>query len=205
MAAGLKKKLTRAEKADENRKALFEAAATVVGQHGYANASVGRIAEQAKLAQGTFYLYFESRQDLFDQLLPMIGEEMLAYISQCVKGSKDFFELEERGMIAFFNFLTRRQGFFRILREVDPFSDIAAEKHYSLLTRRYAEVMKRALDEAQIRPLDPLQSEVLTYVMIGARDYIYRYAIKGKSESAAKIEEVVKAYICLLRNGVGKA
>ena len=38
-----KRKLTRAEKADENRRALFRAAAEVVGKHGYKGASIGRI------------------------------------------------------------------------------------------------------------------------------------------------------------------
>ena len=75
MAVAGKRKLRRPEKADANRKGLFQAAAYVVGKHGYANASIGRITERCGLAQGTFYLYFDSRQDLFDQLLPAVGEE----------------------------------------------------------------------------------------------------------------------------------
>lgn len=203
MAEGPKRKLKRAEKADENRKALFEAAAHVVGRHGYANASIGKITEKAGLAQGTFYLYFESRQDLFDQLLPTIGEEMLDYVRDSIRGSRDLIEMEERGLTAFFDFLTKKKGFFRILYETDMVSPSAAEKHYSLIARRYEGVMRRALEGAQIRPLTTVETEVLTYLMMGARDYLYRYAIQGKPKGSANITEIVQAYISILKNGIG--
>ena len=63
-------KLTRVEKSEETRKALFDAAAKIVGKHGYEGASIARITSRAKVAQGTFYNYFTTRQDLLDQLLP---------------------------------------------------------------------------------------------------------------------------------------
>ena len=40
----------------------------IVGELGYAGASVALITARADVAQGTFYNYFESRQDLLDQL-----------------------------------------------------------------------------------------------------------------------------------------
>src|SRR6202008_1120179 len=39
-----------------------------------------RLTRRAGVAQGTFYNYFNSRQDLFDQLLPSMSNEMLAFI-----------------------------------------------------------------------------------------------------------------------------
>jgi AcrR family transcriptional regulator len=47
---------------EETRKALIRAASEVIGEFGYDGASIGRITERAGLAQGTFYLYFDSRQ-----------------------------------------------------------------------------------------------------------------------------------------------
>ena len=67
-----KRKLRRAEKTEANRRAIIKAAAEVIGEHGYEGASISRITDRAGLAQGTFYLYFESRQQLFDTLLPEI-------------------------------------------------------------------------------------------------------------------------------------
>jgi AcrR family transcriptional regulator len=201
MPAVTKRKRTRAEKADENRKALIRAAAYVVGKKGYANASIGRITERAGLAQGTFYLYFSSQQELFDQLLPTIGEEMLEYVGKAIHGCKDFFEVEERGIRAFFGFMTKNRYFFRILYETDAVSPTASEKHYALIARKYTAVLQRALADNQIRQLTPIERDVLTYLMMGARDYLYRHLIHDRSSS--KVEEVVAAYMSILRNGVG--
>ena len=63
----------RAANAESVRRDLLTAAAAIVGKHGYADASIARITKQAGIASGTFYIYFSSRQALFDQLLPDIG------------------------------------------------------------------------------------------------------------------------------------
>ena len=106
---------------------------------------------------------------------------------------------------AIMGILTKRKGFFRILYETDMVSPSAAEKHFSLIARKYAGVMRRAVDDAQIRPLSPIEIEVLTYLLMGARDYLYRYSIHGQPKDSSKIAEIVQAYISLLRNGVGAA
>ncbi|NYZ15850.1 TetR/AcrR family transcriptional regulator [Azospirillum sp. RWY-5-1] len=197
------KKLNRAEKADENRKALFKAAAHVVGNYGYAKASIGRITQEANLAQGTFYLYFESRQDLFDQLLPAITDEMMEHIKSRLHGAADFFELEERGATAFFEFMTQDKCFFRILYETDLVSPKAAHYHYSLAAQKYSEVLRRARAEKQLRPLEDYEEEVLTYMMIAARAYLYQHIIAANQTDGDVVKRVVKAYINILRNGVG--
>ena len=58
--------MKRAEKAALTRDKLMSSAAVIVGEYGYREASVQRITSHAGIAQGTFYLYFESRQLLFD-------------------------------------------------------------------------------------------------------------------------------------------
>ena len=73
---------TRAEKSKEFRQVLIDSAAQTVSRHGYADASVSRITQRAKLAQGTFYNYFETRQDILDLLPVAYGEKMLGYIGE---------------------------------------------------------------------------------------------------------------------------
>jgi AcrR family transcriptional regulator len=84
-----KPRLTRAEKAEATRTRLFEAAIGIVGEMGYAAASVALITARANVAQGTFYNYFESRQDLLDQLLPSLSLRLHALIRQRVMEAPD--------------------------------------------------------------------------------------------------------------------
>src|SRR3546814_6903453 len=62
------RRLSREEKARETYMRILEAAAQVVGEEGYAEASVSKITRLAGVAQGTFYNYLESRQHIFDKL-----------------------------------------------------------------------------------------------------------------------------------------
>ncbi|WP_164076086.1 TetR/AcrR family transcriptional regulator, partial [Stenotrophomonas maltophilia] len=68
---------------------------------GYAEASIARIMERAGLGHGTFYAYFDSRAELFDQLLPMKGSEVLDFLHDRVKGAANFVEMETKGFLGF--------------------------------------------------------------------------------------------------------
>lgn len=54
---------------EATRRALLAAARTVLKEHGYARATVAQIARAAGRAHGTFYLYFENKEDIYSQLL----------------------------------------------------------------------------------------------------------------------------------------
>jgi AcrR family transcriptional regulator len=54
----------------ETRNKLLEAAEQVFGDLGFHDASIVKITEAAGVGQGTFYLYFGSKQEIFDELVP---------------------------------------------------------------------------------------------------------------------------------------
>src|SRR5688572_10092155 len=131
----------RADRAIETRRKLIDAAAKVVGAEGYANASVAKITALAEIAQGTFYNYFASQQDLFDHLLPELGTELLDFIRQRIAGESGSFEREQTGFRAFFDFLAERPEFYRILNEAETFAPKAYHDHM----RNMADGYMRAL------------------------------------------------------------
>jgi AcrR family transcriptional regulator len=59
----------------ERREQVLLAAAGVFAEKGYHAASITDVVERASVARGTFYLYFESKRAVFDELLDrMLGE-----------------------------------------------------------------------------------------------------------------------------------
>jgi len=113
--------LTRVERSEVVKKRLFAAAVKVVGEVGYAEASISRITQAAGVAQGTFYNHFPNRQDLLDQLLPAVGIEMLEFIRRRVRHVVSRVEKEAARFRAFFDFLIEMPEFMRILNESDLF------------------------------------------------------------------------------------
>ncbi|MGM0471225.1 MAG: TetR/AcrR family transcriptional regulator [Bacillota bacterium] len=53
----------------DKKEEILEAAAEVFSQKGFYKATVGEIAQQAGVAKGTIYLYFDSKEDLGKSLL----------------------------------------------------------------------------------------------------------------------------------------
>lgn len=190
------------ERTEEVRNKIFTAAAKVVGRYGYAEASISRITEEAGVAQGTFYLYFTSRQHMFDQLLPHVGAEVVAYTGQKVAGAKTFLEVEERGFRAFFEYLRTEPGFFRVLNEAEVAAPIAHAAHMKLLTDHYVKSLKRSVEKGEIKTFDAKELEALAYVFQAARHYLYMRYVKSNENTKKLPDWVVDTYMRLVKNGL---
>ena len=62
----------------QRREEILDAARAVLGQHGYERTTVSAIAQRASVAQGTFYLYFPSKEALPGALAEKLSSEMRA-------------------------------------------------------------------------------------------------------------------------------
>jgi AcrR family transcriptional regulator len=170
----------RREKAQATRQAILDAAAVVVGRHGYGKASIGRIAEEAGVAHGLIYLYFKNQQDLFDQLLPHVGEAMLRFIAEATLDAATFAERERRGLDANFAYLQQHPALHRILNEAAFFAPDAHQQYLRRMAGGYQRSLQRGWSAGEITGYDETELEVIAYMMIGAREYLLeRYAARG--------------------------
>lgn len=191
--------LTRAERAEIVKRRLYEAAVAVVGEHGYAGATVSRITALAQVAQGTFYNYFPNRQDLLDQLLPTLGQEMLIFIRDKVQGIEDQAELERARFRAFFDFLIETPQFMRILYEAQLYAPAGYDRHMQNVSRNYIRTLQKGGLGEQFTEEE---LKVVTMIMMGARSYLsYAFAYDGDKVSLPS-EAVFTAYDKLMRHGV---
>lgn len=60
----------------DRRAQILECAKDVFSKKGFHNASVADLISRAGIARGTFYLYFESKRDIFDTLLEDLLQEL---------------------------------------------------------------------------------------------------------------------------------
>jgi AcrR family transcriptional regulator/acyl-coenzyme A thioesterase PaaI-like protein len=168
--------MRRADKLQETRRRLIDAAAKVVGAEGYANASVAKITALADVAQGTFYNYFASQQDLFDHLLPELGGQLLDFIRERVAGTTGILKREEIGFRAFFDFLAQRPEFYRILNEAETFSPKAFHEHMKNMADGYLRALRKSRAKSELRGFEERELEVIVYTLLAARNYLsYRF------------------------------
>ncbi len=194
--------LTRDERAARTREQLLMSAARVVGEFGYRDASIQRITADAGMAQGTFYLYFASRQALFDELLPHFGVHMLERVRERAHGATDFFQVEEIGARAVFEYLHENRWFWRVLNEAEIEAPTAWARHHEEVVRRYTKFLKRARKAGEISSYQESELDTLAYLLIAARDYIYLYHLHRSKQNTGIPESVIRTYMQFVRNGL---
>lgn len=192
---------SRQERSRLIREALFKAAADVVGQRGYQGASVALITQRAKVAQGTFYNHFESRQDILDQLLPALGKEMLSYIGEHIRQGQTLQEREILGFEAFFTFLANNPNFFRILNEAESFAPDAHHEHLELVSSGYMRMLRRAHANGELPAYEESELEVLALILMAARSYLAWRYVYGEEKHSEIPEWVTGTYKKFIRYG----
>ncbi len=80
--------MVRRKPPDERRSDLIEAAMKVFGQKGYARATISEIVKEAGVAQGTFYVYFESKEDILDAVAGHVLQDIVDITSEISRSDK---------------------------------------------------------------------------------------------------------------------
>lgn len=193
---------SRLEKSELIRDALLKAAAEVVGEVGYANASIALITQQAGVGQGTFYNYFSSRQEILDELLPSLGKNMMAHIKKSALGGHSFAELEDRSFRGFFSFLRETPQFLRILNGAEMFAETGHKKHFDTVAKQYMRFLQHSLQEGEFPAYSAEELEVIVFMLMAARSYLAMRYVFGEEKQSELPEAVAQTYMKFVRYGL---
>lgn len=172
--------VTQIQRNEATRLQLLEAAGRVIGKYGYAGCTIARVTAKTKIAHGTFYLHFASQQDLFDAVLPALGERMLAAIALAIQEPKDVIDLERRGFQANFDYLTKHGYMYRVLTEAEMFAPIAYKRHMDSMVSGYARSLRRSKFAHQLEGFDSEELETIATMLVGARTFLLmRYGVEN--------------------------
>ncbi|SEP11425.1 DNA-binding transcriptional regulator, AcrR family [Salinihabitans flavidus] len=199
------KRLNRAQRAEATRAKILEASIEAVGEYGYAGASIARIADRAGIAQGTFYNYFESRQNLLEQLLPMISLELLEHVREKVMAAPDDPIARERARITgFFEFLRQTPHLFTMLHEGEFHTRIGFQKHVEMQTASYERAMRFEMRRGHLRVTDPAKLSVFVRMLMASRDYISGHFCMRDGKVVEPPDHVIDAYMDFVVGGLFK-
>ncbi len=137
------------------RRAIFQAAEQVIGRYGYSRANISEITRRAGVAQGTFYIHFESKEALMQGVVRYLSREMRRELRQTTDRVADYREKERQGMLAFFRFLTMHSQIYRVVAESETIGREAALWYYRKLAKGYTESLIQGMERGEIRRLPP--------------------------------------------------
>src|SRR5919112_6570831 len=146
-AAVSAEKAPRTERGRRTVRKLLEAAAQEFGRRGYHDAAINGITARAGVALGTFYTYFESKEEVFRALVRDMSRATRAHVAEAVKGAPDRLAAERLGLEAFIAFVRQHPELYRIVEEAQFVAHDAYREHY--LT--FADAYRRNLSGARGR------------------------------------------------------
>jgi len=153
----------------DTRRRLLDAAESVFGALGYHEASIVKLAEAAGVAGGTFYLYFDSKKAIFDELVRDLNRRVRHAMKEGSAQGTTRLEAELLGFDAYFRFTSEHPALYRIIRQAEFVSPEMLRYHYDRLSEGYIEALRASVDSGEIGRLDP---EVATYALMGVGEMV---------------------------------
>lgn len=153
----------------QTRRRLLEAAEEVFAELGYHDASIVKLTEAAGVGQGTFYLYFSSKKEIFDELVLDLNHRVRHAMTEAASHGTTRAEREVLGFTAFFHFTAEHPALYRIIRQAEFVSPEMLHRHYDRLTDGYVAGLRQAMADGEIATGDP---EVLAWALMGIGELI---------------------------------
>jgi AcrR family transcriptional regulator len=196
----------RTGRGERTRRRLLEAAERVFGEHGYHEASIVKITEAAGVAQGTLYLYFRTKAELFEELVDDLNGRVRRAMAERAAAASDRLDAERLGLIGFLEFTAHHPALYRIIQQAEFVSPVAMQRHYQRIAAAYADGLKAAMDRGEIVAADP---EAIAWSLMGVGEMVgMRWILWGKNGDVPETEvahvpdEIVEEVISFISRGL---
>jgi len=174
---------------------IIRAAEVEFGRKGYHYTGINDIAQRAKVASGTIYLYFSDKYSLYVYLLTQYGERIRRDIAKNTKDLTDRGEIERMGLLSFLKLVKKQPHMYNIIWESLYINPELFVNYYEGFAARYKAQLDLASNE-----LVEMDTTVLAYVLMGISNFVgLKYVFFDKE---ADLERVVDEVMKLLQYGM---
>lgn len=176
---------------EATRRKLMQAAEAEFGGKGFHGASVSSITSRAGIAQGTFYLYFRTKEEIFSVLVRELGHSLRAHLAQDTAGTGGSrLQVERRGIEGFLEFTLEHPAVYRIVQEAQFVDEGAFRDYYLQLAQRYTAALE---DSAKRGELAKGSAEERAWAMMGIGHFLgLRHSLwRGALPAKKKIDAVM--------------
>ena len=147
--------------------ALLEAADQLFNDKGYFDVSVSDICKQEHTAVGTFYIYFDSKTDLYRYLVEIYKRQIKGHLAKAIAGCESRYDKEKEGIKCFVRYAVKNPNVYNII-----WGSLAVEKqmfedYYVSFAESYARALRE--DRQELSTVDVMS---LAYILMGVTNFI---------------------------------
>ena len=192
-------KAPRTARGAKTMRKILDAALAEFGEKGFSDSSVVSITSRAKVALGTFYTYFDSKEALFAALVEDMSLRVREAVAPALSEGTDTLDAERRALAAYLGFAASHKEVYRIIDESEFVAPAAYRRHYETIAARIASRLATGAGKGEVQPLDTLEREVLAWASMGMNVFLgLRFGVWGKDSP----EDVAQVANELLRRGL---
>jgi TetR/AcrR family fatty acid metabolism transcriptional regulator len=169
---------------EQRRAHLIQCALEVFAEKGYHQASISDIIKRAGVARGTFYLYFESKRSVFDQLLDDLFELLNGRVRRIdpSRGPAGVVAQMESNVDEVVDLMLSNRAMLRVLLAeavgLDPGFDKKLSEFYGRLLEMTERSLKLGIDMQVVRKVN---TRVVSLCILGSiKEVLYQVAMGQK-------------------------
>lgn len=179
-------KTPRTPRGERTLRKILDAAREEFGDRGFSDSSIVGITQRAGVALGTFYTYFDSKEELFKALVRDMSAQVRDNVGPALADARDGLDGERRALQAFLKFAHDHRDIYRIIDESEFVEPAAYREHYETTALRIAARLKAARHKGEIEStLTDADLDIVAWGMMGANVFLgLRFAVWDNADGA---------------------
>jgi AcrR family transcriptional regulator len=194
-------KAPRTARGEKTLRKILAAALAEFGDKGFAESSIVGITSRAKVALGTFYTYFDSKESVFAALVRDMSSKVRDHVAPALYGAIDGLDIEQRALASYLRFVANHKEVYRIIDEAEFVDPEGFRSHYERTAERIAARLLAAQERGELRDDGALAQEVRAWALMGINVFLgLRFVVWGEEDPDA-VAAVVNV---MLREGLAR-
>jgi AcrR family transcriptional regulator len=165
-------KAPRTARGAKTMRKILDAALAEFGERGFNDCSIVSITQRAKVALGTFYTYFDSKEALFAALVQDMSAKVRDHVAPVFADAPSSIDAERRALAAYLEFVVQHKEVYRIIDEAEFVDPAGFRSHYEMTASRIAARLAAAAANGEVKPADPFANEVRAWALMGMNVFL---------------------------------
>ena len=185
-------------KTARRKKKIIQLATQLFSEKSYHDVTIDEVAAKAGIAKGTIYLYFESKEKLYLEILENGFESIESLIEKEVAKTDPASEKLQQVLRLIFGFYRQNLDVLRILsrdethliREHYQFTEHWRERRVKL----YEKILEKGVKEGSFRPINTRLAALIIFGLVRSVMFFYK-TNKSAEETAEEVLSIIESGI----------
>ena len=179
-------KAPRTARGEKTLRKILDAAREEFGTRGFSDSSIVGITSRARVALGTFYTYFDSKDAVFAALVRDMSDRVRDAVAPAMAGASNALDVEARALAAYLRFVADNKEVYRIIDEAEFVDPAGFRTHYETTAERIASRLSAGIERGELTNAEALEREVRAWAVMGINVFLgLRFGVWGSEDPLA--------------------